>query len=65
MKPIEIEKLYKDLGISTSNLNADYNPEDCNRINYNPDLYAKKIMNQFTKKNSKLTYSDKTILTHK
>ncbi len=32
MKPIEIEKLYKDLGISTSNLNADYNP----------DLYAKK-----------------------
>ena len=36
MKPIEIEKLYKDLGISTSNLNADYNP----------DLYAKKIMNQ-------------------
>ena len=39
MKPIEIEKLYKDLGISTSNLNADYNP----------DLYAKKIMNQFTK----------------
>ena len=51
MKPIEIEKLYKDLGISTSNLN--------------PDLYAKKIMNQFTKKNSKLTYSDKTILTHK
>ena len=49
MKPIEIEKLYKDLGISTSNLNADYNP----------DLYAKKIMN------SKLTYSDKTILTHK
>ena len=55
MKPIEIEKLYKDLGISTSNLNADYNP----------DLYAKKIMNQFTKKNNKLTYSDKTILTHK
>ena len=52
MKPIEIEKLYKDLGISTSNLNADYNP----------DLYAKKIMNQFTKKNSKLTYSDKTNL---
>lgn len=55
MKTCDIEKLYKDLGISISNLNADYNP----------DLYAKKIMNQFTKKNSKLTYSDKTILNHK
>lgn len=56
MKTCDIEKLYKDLGISSPDLEADYNP----------DLYAKKIMNQFvTKKNSKLTYSDKTILNHK
>ena len=55
MKTCDIEKLYKDLGISSPDLEADYNP----------DLYAKKIMNQFVTKNNKLIYSDKTILSHK
>ena len=49
------ERFYKDLGISSPDLEADYNP----------DLYAKKIMNQFVTKNNKLIYSDKTILSHK
>lgn len=40
MKSIEIEKLYKDLGISISNLKADYNP----------DLYAKKNYESIHKK---------------